>query len=82
MLCCCMYMYMCICVGGPSHLDVRLVDGGSYYGRVEVYDAGTRVWGTVYGSSWDLADAEVVSRQLKIDTRSKVTKIIRSCNYG
>ena len=62
---------MCVCVGGLSHFDVRLVDGGSYYGRVEVYDAGTRVWGTVCGSSWDLADAEVVRRQLKIDTRSK-----------
>lgn len=72
-----------ISVGGPSHLDVRLADGGSYYGRVEVYDDRTGVWGTVCGNDWDLSDAQVVGRQLGINTRSKsFLKCLRTCKHA
>ena len=69
---------MYIRIGGPSHLDVRLADGGSFYGRVEVYDGATGVWGTVCGNNWDVSDAQVVGRQLGIDTTSKFSYLMET----
>ena len=45
-----------------EHGSLRLVDGGTYYGRLEICI--NFVWGTVCDDSFNTNDAKVVCRQL------------------
>ena len=67
----------CTCVEGYkgdrcTELDikVRLADGNSSSGRVEVLYNGE--WGTVCDDGWDINDGNVVGRELGYDTASGV----------
>ncbi|XP_067665055.1 uncharacterized protein [Haliotis asinina] len=51
-----------LCYDRENGASVRLADGGSNYGRVEVNYNG--VWGRVCGWSWSDVDAKVVCRHL------------------
>ena len=64
---------------------VRLADGTSLSGRVEV--CVNNVWGTVCGASWSNADATVVCRQsghstTGINLLSFLGCLIFLCAYG
>ena len=61
-----------------SVTKVRLADGGSSYGRVEVYQ-GYYGWGTVCDDDWSMGDGNVVCRQLGF---SRATKVHGTAYYG
>ena len=57
--------------------NIRLANGGAYYGRVEVYYNGR--WGTVCDDGWGIKDAHVVCRQLGFPSASAAP---HSARYG
>jgi len=58
-------------------LFIRLANGGSNYGRVEVYR--NEQWGTVCDDNWDMNDANVVCRQLGFSSASSAPHL---AEYG
>ncbi len=68
-----MFVVLCAAVAGvsiPQNGDVRLMDGSSLRGRVEVYNSSRGVWGTVcYNTAtaeqnWERGAARAICRQL------------------
>ncbi|XP_071955077.1 scavenger receptor cysteine-rich domain-containing group B protein-like, partial [Antedon mediterranea] len=59
-------------------VNIRLVNGSNIYeGRVEVHD-GTE-WGTICDNGWDINDAQVVCRQLRLGS---ATQPPRQAHFG
>uniref|UniRef100_A0A8C4X2T2 SRCR domain-containing protein n=1 Tax=Erpetoichthys calabaricus TaxID=27687 RepID=A0A8C4X2T2_ERPCA len=62
----------------PDHLSLMLADGrGICDGRLEIFYNGS--WGTVCDDSWDLANANVVCRQLQCKSPANATAPV---SYG
>ena len=56
-----MYTYTYVCTKLLSGV-IRLVNGGSTYGRVEIFN--NEAWGTVCDDGWDNNNTRVVCRML------------------
>ena len=58
-------------------VSVRLVGGGQYYGRVEIFYNGR--WGTVCDKRWDIREGNVVCRQLGL---VKALEVYKGARFG
>ena len=56
---------VCILVTGCTNGDVRLVNGATGRGRVEICSENS--WGTICNDDWDESEAVVVCRQLNFN---------------
>ena len=78
-----MYSFYCIIIdfeNGKQDGQLRLSDGGSTSGRIEIAVNG--YWGTVCSQNFDKAAADVACRELGFDQSLKITRKLVNTSHN